>query len=129
MICRGCGNPEAYHKHGVWNDGEIEETCNACSNLRLSDAGSPDVYFSHIGQKFDNLTDKMGRPIEIQSKRHKKQVMDKLGVREAGHTVNGVPYGTKTWNEGTRAYRKKQFDKERPMIRETLRKWKEKAAK
>lgn len=78
----------------------------------------PDVYLEKSGQKFANLTDKMGRPYEITSKRHKKRVMDSLGVQEAGGTFNGAPFGTKTWVDGTRAYRKKQFEKDRPMIRE-----------
>lgn len=84
------------------------------------------MYLGHVGQKFENLCDDMGRPYEITSKRQKKQVMDRLGVSEAGDRVNGAPYGSKTWIEGTREFRRKQFDNERPKIRETLRQWKEK---
>lgn len=96
--------------------------CDACG---LEGAGPtiPDVYFTHSGQKFANLCDKMGRPIEITSKRHKKEVMDKLGVQEAGDRVHGATYGGKSWIEGSRDYRKRQFEKERPVIRETYKRY------
>ncbi len=103
--CRGCGNTEAYHKRAVWFDGDVEEVCDKCGNL----------------------TDKMGRPIEIQSKRHKKEVMDRLGVSEAGDKVGGRDYGSTSWIEGSRDYRKRQFAKERPALRKIFKDWKEKS--
>lgn len=92
----------------------------------MVDAGVPDVYLGRAGQTFESLCDKTGKPYAIQSKRHKKQVMDALGVSEAGGTVNGAPFGTKSWIDGSRDYRKRQFDKERPQIRETYKAWLEK---
>lgn len=127
MTCGGCGNTEAYQIHSVYDAGEVFDCCNVCGNLSSIDAGVPDVFLHRAGQKFNNLCDKMGRPYEIQSKRHKKEVMDRLGVQEAGGTVNGARFGTKSWTDGTRAWRKRNFEKDRPMIRETLRAWKEKA--
>lgn len=118
MICSGCGNQEAWHKTFV----QDHEMCDGCG-LEGGGAGVPDVYFTKSGEKFDNLCDDMGRPIEITSKRHKKEVMDRLGVREAGDLVNGSKYGSKSWIEGTRDYRKKQFDRERPMIRDTYKRY------
>ncbi len=125
--CRGCGNTEAYHKRAVWFDGDVEEICDKCGNLPMIDAYVPDAYVGHIGQTFQNLTDKMGRPIEIQSKRHKKEVMDRLGVSEAGDKVGGRDYGSTSWIEGSRDYRKRQFAKERPALRKIFKDWKEKS--
>lgn len=99
--------------------------CNACG-LQGAGEGVPDVYLKRSGQKFENLTDKMGRPIEIRSKRHKKEVMDRLGVSEAGSLVNGAPYGSKNWIDGSRSWRNRQFSKDRPVIQKVLRDWKEK---
>jgi hypothetical protein len=126
MMCNGCGNQSAYHVRTYVNQGQMLDICNACSEIALIDASVPDVYLGKIGQTFKNLADEMGRPYEIKSKRHKKEIMDKLGVSEAGDTVNGAPYGSKSWIEGTRDYRRKQFEKDRPGIRETYRRWKEK---
>lgn len=127
MNCRNCGNEKAWHTVSRY-DSAAEEWTDCCDGCGLEGGGDviPDVYLGRLGQKFANLCDDMGRPIEIQSKRHKKEVMDRLGVSEAGGTINGARYGSKTWIEGSREYRKKQFEKDRPVIRETLRRWKEK---
>jgi len=117
MTCRGCGNDQAWHTKTIYEDGQIISLCDRCG-LEGAGDGVPDVYLAYIGQKFENLTDKMGNPIEIQSKRHKAEVMKQLGVREAGDRVNGATFGTKSWIEGTREWRKRQFDKDRPKIRE-----------
>lgn len=128
MNCAGCKNEKAWHVLSRISSetGEIEEFCDACG-LEGSGPSIPDVYFQRSGQTFQNLSDAMGKPIEIQSKRHKKEVMDRLGVKEAGGTFNGAPFGTKSWIDGTRDYRKKQFDKDRPMIRKTFQEWKERS--
>lgn len=122
MICRGC-NQESHQVRTIVDGGQFYDSCPRCSDLSSMDAYMPDAYLGHIGQKFESLCDDMGRPYEIQSKRHKKEVMDRLGVSEAGDRVNGAPYGTKSWIEGTRDYRRKQFDKERPAIRETYKRY------
>lgn len=125
-VCRGCGR-EATHIRTIVEGDELIDQCERpdCGNLSMVDTGVPDVYLARAGQTFQNLTDKTGRPIEIRSKRHKKAVMDQLGVREAGETVNGAPFGTKSWIDGSRAVRRREFEKERPKIRETLKRWKE----
>lgn len=125
MICNSCGNKEAYHVRTIYDDGEMIDCCNDCARLSSISAGVPDVYLGHVGQKFANLTDKLGNPIEIRSKRHKKEVMDSIGVSEAGDRVNGAPYGSKDWISGSRDVRRKQFENERPRIREALKRWKE----
>jgi len=122
--CRGCGR-QAIHLRTIIDGNNVVEMCDhpECGDLPMLDAGIPDVYLARIGQQFQNLTDDMGRPIEIQSKRHKKEVMDKLGVQEAGGTFKGARFGTKTWIDGSREYRRRQFDNERPQIRETYKRY------
>lgn len=127
MTCNSCGNDNAYHIKSLCEDGNIYDVCNACSKIAMVDAYSPDVYLHRAGQQFNNLCDPMGKPYEIQSKRHKKEVMDRLGVSEAGGTVNGARFGTKSWIDGSRDYRRRQFEKDRPVIRQTLKDWKEKS--
>lgn len=128
MICRNCNNQNAWHSISRY-DTQTEEWIDCCDGCGLEGGGAvvPDVYLPRIGQKFANLCDRMGKPYEIVSKRHKKEVMDKLGVSEAGDRVNGAPSGGKSWIEGSRPYRAKQFDRiDRPMIREQYRIWREK---
>lgn len=120
--CRGCGE-EAFTFNGWIEAGVYHEVCDRCGNPSTTHV--PDAYLKRAGQTFENLCDKMGRPIPIQSKRHKKEVMDRLGVREAGETVNGARFGTKSWVDGSRDARRKEFDKDRPRIRAGLKRWKE----
>lgn len=128
MICRNCDNQNAWHKVSRYDakTSKWDDCCDACG-LEGAGDGIPDVYLQRAGQTFANLCDEMGRPYEITSKRHKKEIMDRLGVSEAGDRINGAPFGTKSWVEGTREWRKKQFDKERPKIRETYRRYLENA--
>lgn len=125
-VCRGCGR-DAIHIRTIVDDGELYDQCDhpECGNLSMIHSGVPDVYLARSGQRFENLTDDMGRPIEITSKRHKKEVMTRLGVSEAGDKVNGAPWGSKDWITGSRDARRKEFAKQRPVIRETYRRWKE----
>lgn len=120
--CSSCGSFEWYEIRTMIEGTDVLDCCSNCPKPVQVD-GVPDVYLSHVGQTFENLTDKMGHPIEIQSKQHKKRVMADLGVREAGDRVNGATYGSKSWTEGTKAWRSKQFDKDRPMIRENIKRY------
>jgi hypothetical protein len=63
---------------------------------------------------FQALCDKDGTPIPIQSKRHKQQVMDELGLREHPDRLAG----NKSWIEGSRDFRKRNFEEARPKIKE-----------
>jgi hypothetical protein len=47
--------------------------------------------------------------------------MKEKGVSELGNR----DLGKKTWVEGSRESRRKEFEKERPVIRETFKRWKE----
>lgn len=114
-ICTNCGNQNAYHTRSWYNDKveRIEQICNGCG---LDGGGEtiPDVYLPRSGMTFQALCDKTGKPIPIQSKQHKQQVMNELGLREHPDRLTG----NKSWVEGSREYRKKNFDQARPKIRE-----------
>lgn len=116
MKCGGCGNPEAYQMHG-WYDADhgYREICDKCGDVRSSDASIPDVFWN-------------GRPYysealqcEFTSRGQKARVMKEKGVSELG----SQKLGEKSWVEGSRDYRRKQFDRERPHIRETLKRYQE----
>lgn len=128
MNCRNCNNESAWHVLTTIDD-ETKELTDCCDRCGLEGGGEaiPDVFLNRAGQRFQNLCDEMGTPYEITSRKQKKEIMDRLGVSEAGDRVNGAPFGTKTWIEGSRPYRKKQFDKDRPAIREAYRRYLENA--
>lgn len=119
MICRNCNNQNAWHAVSRY-DTESEGWIDCCDKCGLEGQGEsiPDVYLARIGQTFGALCDDMGKPIPIMSKRHKKEVMDKLGLREHPDRLKG-----ESWIEGSRNYRKKQFDKDRAGIRQTYKEW------
>ncbi len=60
--------------NGWMENGVYHEVCNQCGNPVNSYV--PDVYLARSGQQFANLCDPMGKPYEIKSKRHKKEIMD-----------------------------------------------------
>ena len=116
IACSGCGNLSPYQKHG-WYDNKTgyNEVCDKCGVLSSSDVSIPDVFWN-------------GRPYysealecEFTSRSQKARVMKEKGVSELG----SQKLGNKSWVEGSRDVRRKEFAKERPMIRETLKRWKE----
>lgn len=127
MNCRGCGNEKAYNVRTRYEGEILIEGCDQCGSVNCE--GIPDVYLNRVGQTFSNLCDTMGNPIPIMSKRHKQEVMKSLGVSEAGDRVNGAPYGSKSWVEGTRDYSRKTFEKDRPMIRKVYQQYLENVRK
>lgn len=115
MICKGC-HQEAYQVHG-WYDKETgyNEVCNACGNLYSSDASIPDVFWN--GKPY--YSEALG--CEFTSRSQKARVMKEQGVSELG----SQRLGSKGWVEGSREYRRKQFSKDRPSIRESFKRWKD----
>lgn len=114
MTCKGC-HQESHQIHGFIDDNGYQEVCTQCANLSSSDAGVPDVFWN-------------GRPYfsealqcEFTSRSQKARVMKEKGVRELGNEK----VGEKGWVEGSRDYRRKQFDKDRPKIKESFKRWKE----
>lgn len=116
MTCSGCQNTEAYHVHG-WYDNKTgyNEVCNVCGDLSSADASIPDVFWN--GRPY--YSEALG--VEFTSRSQKARVMKEKGVSELG----SQKLGQKNWVDGSREYRRKQFEKDRPMIRETLKRYQE----
>lgn len=115
-ICRGCGR-ESTHIRTVVEADQLIDVCDhpECGHLSSIDAGIPDVFWN-------------GRPYysealecEFTSRSQKARVMKEKGVSELGSRK----LGNKDWMTGTREARRKAFERERPVIRETLKRWKE----
>lgn len=117
MMCSGCKNEHAHQTHGYISDGVYIESCDRCSQLSSSDASIPDVFWN--GRPY--YSEALG--VEFTSRSQKARVMKEMGVSELGDTK----LGQKNWIEGSRAARRKEFDKDRPMIRENYRRYLENA--
>ena len=86
--CRNCGNTSAYHLKTIFiKEGRID-SCNACG-LSVS-TWFPDVYWPGHSYKSENITDEIGIPILLESKRHKATLMRQQGMTEAGDRVHGM---------------------------------------
>lgn len=90
LHCRGCGSNVSHHTQTRIVEGELRDTCDRCGSV--GNAGVPDVYFKgpHTNP---NITDLMGRPIELTSRRHKADVLRKQNAREAGDSYHGTKQG------------------------------------
>lgn len=125
MTCGGCLN-EAYHIHGEFIENQYMECCEKCGNVSSADAPVQDVYWPGREHTNPQLCDDMGKPYQLRSKGHKAAIMKQLGVSEVGDKVRGAPYtGQSSWAEGTREYRKKNFEKDRPELRRIYKEWRE----
>lgn len=113
-ICRGCGR-EATHIRTIIEGLRVIDQCShpECGNLHSIDATIPDVYWN--GRPYHS--EALG--IEFTSRSQKARAMKEMGVSELG----SQKLGEKSWVEGSRDYRHKQFDKDRPAIRETYRRY------
>lgn len=77
----------------IYDGGEPYDQCNLCDSSCRVASGVPDVYWPGQPHYNDNLVDKAtGKPVLLTSKRHKAEVMKKLGVVEAGDRYHGAPY-------------------------------------
>lgn len=89
-------------------NGVYSEVCASCGGLRSVDAGVPDVWWNgrpYYSQALD---------CEFTSRSQKARVMKEKNVSELGNEK--LPM--KNWVEGSRDYRKRQFDKnDKPKIR------------
>ena len=114
MKCSGCGNEGAYQIHGWYDEKEgYLEVCDRCGSLSSSDASIPDVFWN--GRPY--YSEALG--VEFTSRSQKARVMKEKDVTELGS--ERLPM--KNWTEGSREYRKKQFEKDRPKIQETYRRY------
>lgn len=117
MTCSGCGNDRAHQCHGYLSpEGFYVETCDRCGNLASSDAPVHDVFWNGRPYYSESLE------VEFTSRSQKARVMKEKGVSELG----SQKLGEKSWTEGSRDYRRRQFEKDRPAIRETYKRWREK---
>ena len=124
MTCRTCKNEKAFHVVS-WYDRESDEMVDMCDNCGLEGTGTtvPDAYLPRMGMTFGAICDKLGKPIPVMSKKHKKELMDERGIRECPERLSG----NTTWVDGTRGYRRKQFEKERPMLQKLHKEYRERA--
>lgn len=112
-ICQGC-KKESHHIHGYCDEyGQYQECCAGCGGLYSTDASVPDVFWN--GKPY--YSEALG--IEFTSRSQKARVLKERGLSELGNQT----LGQKTWVEGSREYRKKNFEKDRPMIREHYRRY------
>ncbi len=115
MKCQGCGK-QSHQIHGYCNEyGQYCEVCTECANLSSSDASVPDVFWNGRPYYSEALE------VEFTSRSQKARVMKEKGVTELG----SQKLGQKSWVDGTRETRRKAFESQRPIIRETLKRWKE----
>ena len=120
--CSSCGSLDWYEIRTMMEGTQVYDWCSNCPEPVKGIEGVPDAFMPRLGMTFEALCDTMGKPVPIQSKRHKQEVMDQLGVRECPERLKG-----NSWVDGTRNYRKRQFEKDRPMIRENYRRYLEHA--
>lgn len=127
--CGTCGSEGWFQMRSIVEGVDVVDWCSDCE-MPVQVGGVPDAYLPRIGMIFENLCDSMGKPIPIMSKAHKMQVMREKGVVEAGDRHHGsTSLPSKSWIEGTREGRKKEFnEKYRPMLKKAYKQWKEKQA-
>lgn len=116
MICEACGNPAAWHLKSGFNGitGERYKACDRCG-LQGPGKGAPDVFWPGHAYKSEALD------IEFTSREQKAQYLKDHDIREAGDRSSQTG---KTWIEGTRDYRKRQWVKQdQPMIRKVYKDW------
>lgn len=113
MTCSGC-QKESHQIHG-WIDekGDYQEMCAECGGVSSVDAGIPDVFWN--GRPY--YSEALG--VEFTSRSQKARILKERGLSEMG----SQKLGEKTWVEGTREYRKRNFEKDRPAIRENYRRY------
>jgi len=102
--------------HG-WYDVKFgyQEVCDKCGDLSSSDAPVHDVFWNGRPYYSESLE------CEFTSRSQKARVMKEKGVTELG----SQKLGDKSWIEGSREFRRKQFEKDRPMIRDLSKQYRE----
>lgn len=90
MKCNNCGNTKATRWHSKWQNGQMSETCDKCSDLGY--ITRPDVYFRepyldpNLAKPYSRI-EKDG--VWVTSKSHKARLMKEQGLRELGASVHG----------------------------------------
>jgi hypothetical protein len=91
LICKGCGNDQAYAVKTYIENGEIIEICNRCGDV--SSAYLPDVYVPEGGMHFEGLShpdypESYGGTF-CATKAEKAYYLKKYGLQEAGDRQHG----------------------------------------
>lgn len=116
--CSNCGSATWYQIRTMMEGTDVYDWCSDCQTPVSGVSGVPDVYLPRAGMTFQALCDETGKPIPIQSKRHKQQVMNERGLRECPEPLSG-----KNWIDGSRDYRKRNFEQAKPKIQEAYRQY------
>ena len=91
MICENC-NSETHHLSVRYTkDGERISQCDRCGDV--GNASVPDVFWPGHEHTSMNVTDRMGRPIPMRTRRHKAELFKKMGLAEAGDAAHGTREG------------------------------------
>ena len=87
MRCNNCGKECSRSKTRYTKEGEKKEECERCSQGLFN--GVPDVYFRrpYFDEHLADAKNPHGHYIE--SRRHKAEVLKKLGLFEAGDRMHG----------------------------------------
>lgn len=110
-VCRGCGNENWTAMRSVVSDeGGMIDECDRCGSFQAGTV--PDVFFNQ--PYYSKALD-----VEFTSKAQKAAYLKEHGLSEAGD----MKFGKQSWVDGTRAHRRAQFEKDRPMIREVYRQY------
>lgn len=116
--CRNCQSVR-YSTMRTWYDNETQQMndmCDRCGDF--TPMTNADVFFVRP------YTSK-ALNVEFTSKGQKAAYLKANGLSEAGDRGT---MSEKSWTEGTREHRKKEFDRvDRPKIREAIRTWRERA--
>lgn len=111
MICGCCGDKLASSVKSVVENGEVVDVgCDRCQGIQPQ--MHDDVYFRR-----PYYSEALGT--EFTSKAQKAAWMKAHDVSEAGERKMSET----TWVDGTREHCRKQFDQERPKIRQIYKEW------
>jgi len=87
MICSTCNKVCSRIKIEYYNNKKYEY-CNKCANI--APVSVPDVYFKGAYRDEHLANDKHPDGVFIESKAHKKRIMQEMGLCEAGDRVHGA---------------------------------------
>lgn len=104
--CSECGSLDWTEIRSMITGSEFYDSCSECL-VPVQTEGIQDVYFRHPYE-----SQSLG--VEFTSKKQKADYLKSHGLQEAGDKK----FGEKNWVEGSREYRKRNFEKARPLIRE-----------
>lgn len=110
MICSVCNDQFASSVRSIYEGGKVIDVgCDRCMGIQPA---VHDVYF-----KQPYKSEALG--VEFTSKAQKAAYLKEHGLSEAGD----MKFGQKNWIDGSREYRKRNFEDARPAIRETYKQY------